>query len=209
MNIKNSQFGLSENSLKKLLERGVKDGVFPGAAAGIFYRNNKIKKRIVSCCGNAALVPRSRKLTKDGVFDLASLTKPLGTTLAILVLLKMGNIKLAETLPSLLQKNVMGEKSKITLAQLLNHTSGLPAHREYFKKLRELSYKERIKTLETWILEEQLEATPGTKREYSDLGFMLLGRIIEIQSNQTLDRFVGQKIMQPLGLKNKIFFNDT
>ena len=209
MNIKNSPFELSENDLKKLLKRGVEKGVFPGAAAGIFYRNGKQKKRIVAWYGNAALEPREKRLTKGGIFDLASLTKPLATTLAILCLLQMRKVKLEEPLPSLLQKKVMGEKSRITLKQLLNHTSGLPAHREYFKKLREIPFKERKERLETWILEEQLESTPGTKKEYSDLGFMLLGRIVEIKSDETLDLFVDKKIMQPFGLEEKIFFRKT
>ena len=139
--------------------------------------------------------PGTRELNEKNIFDLASLTKPLATTLAILCLLKERKIDLNENLPSLLQKNVMGEKSQITLRQILNHSSGLPAHREYFKKLRELPYKERKELLETWILEEELESTPGTKTIYSDLGFMLLGRIIEIKSGEPLDSFVDKKII--------------
>lgn len=205
MNKNNSLFEFTENHLKKLLIRGVEKGVFPGAAAGVFYR----KKKVISYYGDAFLVPQKKILKKNKIFDLASLTKPLATTLSILCLLKNKKVKLEETLPSLLQKNVMGEKSKITLRHLLNHTSGLPAHREYFKKLREVPFKERKELLETWILEEELESTPGTKTVYSDLGFMLLGRMIESKSGEPLNLFVDKKIMRPFGLENKIFFVKT
>jgi CubicO group peptidase (beta-lactamase class C family) len=206
MNNKNTPYKLSEKYVKKLLKKGVDDEVFPGAAAGIFFRKNEIKNKLISCYGKASLVPQTRELSKKNIFDLASLTKPLATTPAILCLLKERKIDLNENLPSLLQKNVMGEKSQITLRQILNHSSGLPAHREYFKKLRELPYKERKELLETLILEEELESTPGTKTIYSDLGFMLLGRIIEIKSGEPLDSFVDKKIIEPLGLGNKILF---
>jgi CubicO group peptidase (beta-lactamase class C family) len=209
MNKNNSPFEFTENHLKKLLIGGVEKGVFPGAAAGVFYRNNKRKKKVISYYGNASLVPRKKLLKKNKIFDLASLTKPLATTLAILCLLKNKKIKMEETLPSLLQKNVAGEKSKITLRHLLSHSSGLPAHREYYKKLRKMEFKERKELLETWILEEELESIPGTKTVYSDLGFMLLGRIIESKSGESLNLFVDKKIMQPFGLENKIFFIKT
>ena len=205
----NSPFEFTENYLKKLLVEGVEKGVFPGAAAGVFYRNKKAENKVISYYGNASLVPQKKILKKNKIFDLASLTKPLATTLAILCLLKNKKVKIEETLPSLLQKNVMGKKSKITLRQLLNHSSGLPAHREYYKKLREIPFKERKELLETWILEEELESIPGTKTAYSDLGFMLLGRMIEIKSGESLDRFVDKKIMQPLGFGKKIFFINT
>ena len=207
MNIKNSRSTVSEKYVEKLLKKGADEGVFAGAAAGIFYIKNNKKNRTTAYYGKASFIPQKRQLEKEHIFDLASITKPLATTLAILCLLKDGKINLKEELPSLLQKKVMGEKGSITLSQLLNHTSGLPAHREYFKKMRDLPCKERKGTLETWILAEELESTPGTKTTYSDLGFMLLGRIIEIKSEQPLDLYIEKKVMKPLGLDKKIFFN--
>jgi CubicO group peptidase (beta-lactamase class C family) len=206
MNKKNTPPELSEEYVKKLLKKGVEDGVFPGAAAGIFFRKKEKKKKVIACYGNAVLIPKKRALEKGSIFDLASLTKPLATTLAILCLLNEKKISLDDSLSSLLQRNVMGEKEKITLRQILHHTSGLPAHREYFKKLQELPHKERKDILETWILDEEIDFAPGTKAEYSDLGYMLLGRIIECKSGEKLDYFIDKKIMRPMGLENRIFF---
>jgi CubicO group peptidase (beta-lactamase class C family) len=209
LNKENTPLELSEKYVKKLLIEGVENGVFAGAAAGIFYRKKTKKNKIITHHGNASLVPHKRKLQQKYIFDLASLTKPLATTLATLCLLNEKKLDLEDNLPSLLQRNVMGARKRITLRNILNHTSGLPAHREYFKKLREVPFKERKKTLEKLILEEKLESTPGTKTEYSDLGFMLLGQIIEKKTGEPLDSFVDKKIMQPFGLENKIFFKKT
>ena len=61
MNNKNTPSKLSENYVKKLLKKGVDEGVFPGAAAGIFFRKNEIKNKLISCYGNASLVPREQE----------------------------------------------------------------------------------------------------------------------------------------------------
>ncbi len=95
MNKNNSPFEFTEKQLKKLLIGGVEKGVFPGAAAGVFYR----KKKVISYYGSASLVPQKKILKKNKIFDLASLTKPLATTLSILCLLKNKKVKLEETLP--------------------------------------------------------------------------------------------------------------
>jgi CubicO group peptidase (beta-lactamase class C family) len=142
-------------------------------------------------------------MNKEVFFDLASLSKPLATTLAILCLLKEKKISLDEPLSSLLQ---IKTDKEITLQDLLGHSSGLPPHREYYKELVRYPSAARKDIITEWILNEELQFKSGSQTLYSDLGFILLGRIVEIQSQQALDRFVADKVMKPLGLENKIFY---
>jgi CubicO group peptidase (beta-lactamase class C family) len=196
-----------EKEIKKLLEKGVLEGVFPAAAAGISCGLGREKKEIISFYGRASHFPEKRLLKKRYFFDLASLTKPFATTMAVLSLIKEKKIDLDETLPSLLERKIKDEKNKIKTRHLLSHCSGLPAHREYFKNLKDIPSKEKNKFIENIILQEKLENSPGKKAIYSDLGFMLLGCIIEKKAGCNLAQYVSEKIMEPLRLEKKIFYN--
>lgn len=198
---------ITKKDIKKLLERGVNDGVFPAAAAGIIWGSGKERKQVISHCGNATVYPEKRRLKRNDFFDLASLTKPLATTMAILCLLNDKKIGIEEKLPSLLEKQIKGEKSQIKISALLSHSSGLPAHREYFNILKTSKAKEKNKLVENLILKEPLDYDPGKSTQYSDLGFMLLGRIVEKKADCSLADYVEAKVLGPLGLTKKIFYN--
>ncbi len=193
--------------IKILLKKGVFEGVFPCAAAGVSLGVGKEKRKNITYFGNASLCPEKRKLKKNTYFDLASLTKPLATTMAILCLIKMKKIDMDEKLSSLIEKKIKGEKKDITIKQLLGHCSGFPAHREYFKILKDIPVNKRGDFVETLLLKEELEYIAETKAVYSDLGFMLLGRIIEKKSGYPLEQFVKERVLQPINLEKNIFFN--
>jgi CubicO group peptidase (beta-lactamase class C family) len=199
--------GTLEGDIKKLLQKGVLEEVFPCAAAGISFNVGPKKRKIIAYYGNASLYPQKRKLKKNTYFDLASLTKPLATTMAILSLVKIKKINIDEKLPSLLEIKIQDEKKKITVRQLLGHCAGFPAHRDYYKILKDIPLKKRGDFVEKLLLKEKLEYVPESKAIYSDLGFMLLGRIIEKKSGCSLDKFVKENILKPLHLENNIFFN--
>ena len=91
------------------------EGVFPCAAAGISSGFGKEKRKIITCYGNSSLYPQKIKINKNTFFDLASLTKPLATTMAILCLLKSNKIDIDEKLPSLLEKKIKGRKKNINI----------------------------------------------------------------------------------------------
>jgi CubicO group peptidase (beta-lactamase class C family) len=196
-----------QQDIKKILEKGILEGIFPSAAAGISFGLGKEKKELITYCGNATLYPKKRELKKNDFFDIASLTKPLATTLAILCLIKEKKIDIEEKLPSLLGKKIKGKKNIINTRQLLSHSSGFPAHREYFTILKNIKNTDKNEFVENCILEEALEFEPGTKSLYSDLGFILLGRIIEKKSGYSLAHYVEEKVLKPLNLENKIFYN--
>ena len=138
MNSQKKTFSFIQKDIKKIIEKGVFEGIFPCAAAGILQGTGAEKKQITTYYGNASIYPQKRKLKKNFYFDLASLTKPLATAMAILCLLKKNNIDLEEKLPALLEKKIKDEKKNITVRQLLSHSSGFPAHREYFKIVNDL-----------------------------------------------------------------------
>ena len=207
MKRENPLFIILQKEIKKLLEKGALEGVFPSAAAGIACGLGKEKKQAIIHHGNASLYPEKRKLLKNNFFDLASLTKPLATTQAILCLIKDKKIDVDEKISSLLEKKIEGEKSNITTRHLLNHCSGFPAHREYFHILKNISGNKKNEIVENLILQEPLVYHPGAASIYSDLGFILLGRIIEKKARYTLAHYVEEKVLKPLRLEKKIFYN--
>jgi len=107
-------------------------------------------------------------------------------------------------------KNVPGhktDKKDVTVHQLLSHSSGLPAYRPYFETLRDMPQKARAKALRKALIREPLVNKPGSICLYSDLGFMILGWIVEALAGKRLDRFITETLYRPMGL-NDLFFVD-
>lgn len=194
-------------AIKKLLKEGVTEGIFPGAAAGVHWGLGHDRRKAFEIYGNASLYPEKKILKRNTFFDLASLTKPLATTMALLCLKKENKINLDEPLPSLLARKITGEKKRITIRNLLSHSSGFPAHKEYFRILKDVPSTEKKEKLENLILQEELIYNPGRSSVYSDIGFMLLGLIVEKKSGYSLEAYVDKKVLTPLELGEKIFYN--
>ncbi|MCG8618127.1 MAG: beta-lactamase family protein [Desulfobacterales bacterium] len=190
------------SELKQEMERGVADGVFPGAVL-LWAESGKIMFH-----GAVGAFDQSgiRKVEPSSVYDLASLTKPLATTLAVAELIGDGRFKLSSPLSELIPGVDGTDKARITVDMLLRHTSGLPAHREYFKEIVPGDPDAR-NLLRQMILSEPLDSVPGEKEVYSDLGFMLLAWVVEMISGNRLDHFIRERIYSPLGLEG-LFFND-
>ncbi len=195
--------------LENSIDKAISQGVFPGAAVGIYQNIKGERSSFSAVYGNATLLPHPRKLSKKTFFDLASLTKPFATVLSILCLIHENLLSLDETLPSLLEMDVSADKKHITLRHLLNHCSGFADHRPYFKKLITIDEAKRNEFLFDTIINEELVYPTGSKDVYSDLGFFLLGQIVEIKSAVSLENYVYEKVMKPLGLADKIVFNPT
>lgn len=92
------------------------------------------------------------------------------------------------------------------MRQLLKHAAGFPAYKPYFEKLIEYPKKERKNFLKGLVYREPLVYKPGEKTIYSDLGFMVLGWIVEKKAGKSLDKYVEEKIIKPLGLSKDMFF---
>lgn len=192
-------------NLRNLLAEAVREGVFPGAAAAVAWGPPDGRQKLEVIAGTTA-GSGSPPVFARTCFDLASLTKPLATALAVLCLLKEGKVGLGFPLPSLLPGTVPTDKEEITLRHLLGHASGLPAYRPYFKTLVKMAPEKRSANLRQAILAEPLLYPPGRGSLYSDLDYMLLGMIIEEASGQRLDRVVASKVFAPLGLEEELFF---
>jgi serine-type D-Ala-D-Ala carboxypeptidase len=189
--------------VEDLIGRGLEDGVFPGAVILVADREGIVWHRAF---GVANLDTR-QAVTLETVFDLASLTKPLATTLAIMMLVDWGETGLDQPLGDIIDAFKGSAKGSITLGHLLSHTSGLPDYRPYYVTLSKLSMDIRKETRRKLLVEEPLVNPVGEQTLYSDLGFMILGWVVEELSGRRLDRFVAETIYGPLGL-DRLFFVD-
>jgi CubicO group peptidase (beta-lactamase class C family) len=129
------------------------------------------------------------KINSGTYFDLASLTKPLVTALCLAVLVDKKMISLNDSLLSCTHWVMPEDKNSIKIRDILCHSSGLPAHKEYFKKLFHIPVNKRKETVKKWILAERLLYTPGESNIYSDLGYIILGMLIEEKICMPLDVF--------------------
>lgn len=181
----------------RAMENAVGTSVFPGAVL-LVARGADIL--LHQAFGLADL--RSGEPVSPGtLFDLASLTKPLATTAALIHLVQTNRLCLDQTLGDLLPGVAGHDRACITVEDLLRHRSGLPAHRPYHAQIIKSPEKERRDRLRRLILNEPLVYPPGQEELYSDLGFILLAWIVERTAGQRLDLYVRSNIYQPLGIE--------
>ena len=184
-----------------LMKQAVREHVFPGGVLLVSKQGNTI---FHNAYGKANIYS-GLSVDKDTIFDLASLTKPLATTLAVVKLIEKGAVTLEDTLGSMLPEFKGTPKETITVCQLLDHTSGLPDYRPYYRDLVRISYDRRRPALKELLVKEELVHPSGQTTVYSDLGFMILGWIVEAVSGLRLNSFVEKSIYSPMGLTSLFF----
>ena len=184
--------------LLELLERATKTGVFPGAVALVAQEGKVVFFEHV---GHRLLVPERVPMARDTIFDIASLTKVLATTPAIMKLVDEEKLNLDQPLAELLSKAALGDKRDLTPRLLLTHSAGLVDWKPFYEKLRDHPLKDRKKVLREWVIDEPFAYEPGKGSLYSDLGFMLLEWVIEEKTGETLPGFVEKHFYGPLRLK--------
>lgn len=144
--------------------------------------------------------PQRLPMSPETLFDLASVTKCLGTALCAMRLWERGRLDLDRPIGGLLEGIGAGGKGSITCRQLLSHSSGLPSWRPYFQEYPGVRCDVPYDEIVAKILAEPLDSDPGSKEVYSDLGFILLGRILEILADSPLDELFQDAVARPLGL---------
>lgn len=169
---------------------------FPGAVALVARHGIIVARRAF---GKAQVVPEPRPMKEDSVFDLASLTKPLATTTLALQLLEDGALRLDDTVARFFAEFGSRGKENILIRHLLTHTSGLPAWAPLYTDGRPPAKVISI------LADTDLAYATGTKVEYSCLGYILLGRIIELIAGEDLAALTTKRICQPLGLTDTYF----
>jgi CubicO group peptidase (beta-lactamase class C family) len=201
------------SAVEKGMIGAVEEGVFPGAVLLVNKESRVLYCRAFGC---RSLEPTRLPLDEETIFDLASLTKPLATTVAFMLMVKEKKVQLEDRVARFLPNFGVYGKSSITFRQLLAHCSGLPAWRSYYQEVVQQEQAGNINFLGSRtarrfvyrrIHQEKLEVTPGQKTIYSDIGFMLLGEIIEEVSGIGLDQYCQEKIFCPLGLSRTFFVN--
>jgi CubicO group peptidase (beta-lactamase class C family) len=175
-------------AVSALVKNAVKDGAFPCAAFAAGLKDEVIYE---GCAGMAGDEP----VTGDSLFDLASVTKIVVPATLSMLLLEKGLISLHEPIQEFLD-DVPEDKAGITIKHLLTHTSGIKAH-----MLLQETAQSPPEAVES-ILKTELSAPVGTATEYSCLGFILLGKILEKVTGEELDILAKKYILDPLGMQN-------
>ncbi|GBC82218.1 Esterase EstB [bacterium HR10] len=149
--------------------------------------------------GHRALEPTRLPMTRDTVFDLASLTKVVATATSVMILVERGKIRLGDPVARYIPEFAQNGKERITIEQLLQHRGGLIADND-LADYRDGPEKamERIYALGT-------VAEPGTRFIYSDVGYIVLGELVRRVSGQRLDDFAREHIFRPLGMTETTF----
>jgi CubicO group peptidase (beta-lactamase class C family) len=185
-----------------VLQAGIAQRAFPGAAVGITHHGKLIAHKGL---GHFTYEANSPAVLAETVYDLASVTKAVATTTACMILHERGQLKLEQPLAELLPEfaaslqNNDPRRQQVTLRMLLAHSSGLPAYIKLFQTAQSKA------ELLTQAFQVPLAADPGTRAEYSDIGFILLGEAIQKLSGQLLDQFCQSEIFAKLGLAHTIF----
>lgn len=189
--------------VEKVMIQAVRDNIFPG---GVLLVSVKGSVLFNSAFGSANIIS-DEKMSTDTVFDLASLTKPLATALAVMKLVQKGELETDGKLGSILPQCRNTDKEMIGIRNLLCHNSGFPDYRPYYLTIKEIPHNNRQDALRDMLVKEPLLSKPGERTLYSDLGFMMLRWVVETVSGERLDRFLMEEIYRPLCL-DSLFFVD-
>jgi len=185
--------------LTRLLEDGLSRGVYTAAVALIGVGG---ELRWQAAVGRVSRDPGAQAASPATVFDLASLTKPLATALALLLLMDEGRLTIASTLGEFLPGAWLPpDKRSLSLGSLLAHRAGLPAWEPFYQEILKKAPQARRGLLPRLAAGVPLVQPPDTATLYSDLGFMLLQAVVETVSGVTLDRFCEERIYRPLRLE--------
>lgn len=179
-----------------VITAAIRDSAFPAAQVCV------VKEGVVAfnkAFGRFTYDASSPQTSLQSLFDIASLTKVIATTSAFMKLYDDGKISLDDKVGKFIPQFTQGKKSGITLRHLLTHTSGLPPFRQLWKICPDAGY-----AFDT-VCATALVASPGDTSIYSDLGFIVLGRVVEKVSQMPLHNFMGQNFFLPLGMLRTMF----
>ncbi len=186
--------------LEAAVEQAISDTVFPGATLAVLYKGKVVFHRAF---GRMTYSPKSASVDTTTLYDLASLTKAVVTTSIVMQLVERDSLSLQAPVATYFPDFAKNGKGKVTIEQLLNHTSGLRAH-TYFSK-----YCTTPEQLFNAIAADSLLSAPGTTTLYSDLGFMLLGKIVETITGKSLASNFHERFAVPLGMRSTMFTPPT
>jgi CubicO group peptidase (beta-lactamase class C family) len=176
-------------NIAPIIEKSIAAGEYPGAVVLAAHRGHIIYRGVF---GNRSILPLVAPMQFDTIFDVASLTKVLATTPAILQLMEQGKLELDAPVAKYWPQFAVNGKEGVTIREMLTHTSGLPADISTYPAGKN-NVLDQIEKLE-------LSHLPGTAYLYSDLNFIVLGHIVEVISHEPLNEYVQHHIFKPLNM---------
>jgi beta-N-acetylhexosaminidase len=184
------------SKVDKVVENGIKDSAFPGAVVAVVKDGKIIYEKAY---GRHTYDKNSPPVTVNTIFDLASVSKVLATTTAVMICYDKGLFDIEERVTDYIPGFEQNGKGHILIKNLLLHNSGLPSWKQFYSM-----YKTEDEVLDD-IYASSLEFKTGTKMLYSDLGMITVGKIIEKVTGKGLDDFCRDEIFTPLGMNNTYY----
>ena len=180
----------------KLIEAATAKSDIPCALLLVGHNGKSVYRKAY---GNRAIEPAKDAMTPDTIFDMASLTKPIACATSVCILLDQGKIKLSDPVAKYLPEFGQNGKDKITIEQLLTHRAGLipDNHLREYTDGKQHAWKN--------ICALKLIYEPDTQVRYTDVGFIVLGELVERVSGKKLNHFAAEHVFEPLGMKDTHF----
>jgi len=181
-----------------VLEEGIAQRAFSDATTAVVFRGELLALKAV---GRFTYDPDSPAVQPDTIYDLASVTKVVATTAIAMRMFERGDLDLDAPVASFRPEFAAGDarRKQVTIRMLLAHSSGLPAYVKLFETCR------KRQELIDAAMRVPLAADPMTRAEYSDIGFILLGEILEQIADEPLDRFAQREVFGSLALTQTCF----
>lgn len=202
--------GKNENRIDSLINAGISEDIFPGAVVAV-VKDDKVV--FLRSYGNRQVVPEKLPMTTNTAFDLASLSKCVGTTMAVMQLVEQGQIhlddKVKNYLPDFKPWAENNEQVDITIMQLLSHSSGLQAAigtGDVYRLEKEWGGSDAEKLMNYIAIKATRNFRPGTKCLYSCLNFITLQNIVEKISGKRLCDYVETNVFKPLAMNSSCYF---
>lgn len=195
----------------EVIEEAIAADAFPGGVI-LVARHGEIVWH--QAFGARSLDPERTPMRLDTVFDLSSLTKALATTTMLMLVVREARLRLDDRVTRFLPNFAVHGKSQVTIRHLLAHCSGLAAWRPFYRDIVRVEREGRPNfvastTAKELVFEQihrgSLEYATATRTVYSDLGFILLGELVEVVTQQALDRVCHERIFRSLGLRSMGF----
>jgi uncharacterized protein YbbC (DUF1343 family)/CubicO group peptidase (beta-lactamase class C family) len=183
-------------SLDPIVEAAIQDGQVPGAVLLVWHDGQVVYRKAF---GSRSIEPRREAMTLDTIFDIASLTKVVATTIAVMQLVQKGEVRVNEPVAKYLPEFSQNGKEDITIRQLLTHFSGLPEDLDLSQP-----WQGRDTALQM-AYAEKLVNPPGSRFLYTDIDFIVLGALVERVSEMPLDQYCRQHIFAPLAMTQTRF----
>ena len=183
-------------AVDSVIEQAIQEGNIPGAVLEIGHDGHVIYRKAY---GSRAIEPKREPMTVDTIFDVASLTKVIATTTAVMQLVEQGKVRLNDPVAKYLPEFAQNGKQDITVRQLLTHYSGLEPDLDLKTEWqgKDTGY--------TMAFAETPQEAPGSKFVYSDINFIVLGALVERVSGESLDQYTERHIFAPLHMTHTRF----